>query len=166
MYYHIKDFLTDWDYESDSTIKLFRNLTEDSLEIKVHPNVRSLGFLSWHIIHTIQEMLLRTGLKVDIKEQQSFNGESVKEICEIYEKGKISVSESIKKNWTDSDLGKEDEMYGDMWKRGMTLSILIRHQAHHRAEMVVLMRMLGLPVIGIYGPVKEEWAQWGMEEMK
>ena len=48
----------------------------------------------------------------------------------------------------------------------MTLSILIRHQAHHRAEMVILMRMLELPVIGIYGPVKEEWAQWGMEAMK
>ncbi len=166
MYYHIKDFLTDWEYENDSTLKLFRNLTDQSLAKQVHSNVRTLGFLSWHIIHTLQEMMARTGLKIDIKEQQNYNGESVNELCETYINGARLLSEAITKNWSDADLGKEDEMYGDMWKRGMTLSILIRHQAHHRAEMVVIMRILGLPVTSIYGPVKEEWAQWGMEAMK
>jgi uncharacterized damage-inducible protein DinB len=163
MYYHIKDFLTDWEYESDATLKLFRNLTDQSLTKKIHPNVRSLGNLSWHIIHTMQEMMGRTGLKVDIKEQQNYNGESAKELCDTYENGAKLLADTVKNNWQDSDLGKEDEMYGDMWKRGMTLSILIRHQAHHRAEMIVEMRMLDLPVVGPYGPVKEEWAQWGME---
>jgi len=57
-------------------------------------------------------------------------------------------------------------MYGDKWKRGTTLSILVKHQAHHRAEMVVIMRILNLPVIGAYGPKKEDWAQMGMEAMK
>ncbi len=165
MYYHIKDFLTDWEYESGATLKLFQNLTDDSLKEKIHPNVRSLGFLSWHIVHTMQEMLLRTGLNIDIKSQQNYKDESVADICKEYASGAKSVAEQVGKQWKDTDLGKEDEMYGDMWKRGMTLSILIRHQAHHRAEMVVLMRILGLPVVGVYGPVKEEWAQWGMEAM-
>ena len=166
MYYHIKDFVIDWEYESESTLKLFRNLNDQSLPKQVHTNVRTLGYLSWHIIHTIQEMLARTGLKIDIKEQQNYNGESTIELCEIYSLGSRLLAESILKNWTDADLGKEDEMYGEMWKRGMTLSILIRHQAHHRAEMVVIMRILGLPVTSIYGPVKEEWAQWGMEAIR
>jgi uncharacterized damage-inducible protein DinB len=165
MYYHIKDFLTDWEYESDATLRLFNNLTDDALSEKVHPNVRTLGFLSWHIIHTMQEMMLKAGIEVEIKEQQNYNEESAKEIISWYNKGADSLAAEIKKNWTDSDLGKEDEMYGDMWKRGMTLSILIRHQAHHRAEMIILMRILGLPVTGVYGPVREEWAQWGMEAM-
>ena len=165
MYHHISDFLTDWAYESEITLKLFRNLNDESLSKEVHPNVRSLGILSWHIIHTMQEMLARTGLKVELKEQQNYSGENVEELCKYYENGAKSVAEVVKKNWTDSELTKEDEMYGDMWKRGTTLSILIRHQAHHRAEMVVIMRMLGLPVIGAYGPTKEEWAQWGMEAM-
>ena len=166
MYYHIKDFLTDWEYESGATLRLFKNLTDETLSEKVHPNVRSLGFLSWHIIHTLQEMLFRTGLKVDIKEQVYYNDENVKELVDTYETGARLVAEAVKTNWTDADLGKEDEMYGDMWKRGMTLSILIRHQAHHRAEMIIVMRILGLPVTGPYGPVKEEWSQWGMEAMK
>ncbi|MBK9413922.1 MAG: hypothetical protein IPN61_11015 [Bacteroidetes bacterium] len=53
-----------------------------------------------------------------------------------------------------------------MWKRGTTLTILIKHEAHHRAEMIVLMRMLGLPVVGPYGPTREDWAKFGMPTMK
>ena len=166
MYHHIKDFLSDWDYESNITSKLFQNLSDESLSKEIHPNVRTLGLLSWHMTHTIQEMMGKAGLKINIKEQLDYKNETVKEICDTYEQAAKLLVEALNKNWTDSDLVKEDEMYGDKWKRGTTLSILIRHQAHHRGEMVALMRIAGLPVIGAYGPTKEEWAQWGMEAMK
>lgn len=162
MYRTINDFLVDLNYESQSTLNLFKNLTDESLKKSVHEDVRTLGFLAWHITHTLQEMPAKMGVKVDIKSQENYSGESVKEICEIYEKGAKSLAEQIKNNWTDADLEKEDNMYGEMWKRGTTLSILIKHEAHHRAEMVVLMRILGLPVIGAYGPTREDWAKYGM----
>ncbi len=161
----IADFLTEWKYESESTLNLFKNLKDESLTKSVHEDVRTLGFLAWHIIHTLQEMPSKVGIKVDIKEQQNYSGESVKELCETYEKASKQVAEQIQKNWTDADLEKEDEMYGDKWKRGTTLSILIKHEAHHRAEMVVIMRMQGLPIIGAYGPTKEDWAKYGMATM-
>lgn len=166
MYRTIEDFLADWKYESQSTLDLFKNMTDESLNKLVHADVRTLGFLSWHIVHTLQEMPAKTGLKVDIKEQEDYSGESVKEICDTYEKGSKLLGEAIKNNWTDGDLEKEDNMYGQMWKRGTTLAILVKHQAHHRAEMVVLMRILGLPVIGAYGPKREDWAKFGMPTMK
>lgn len=166
MYRTIEDFLTDWKHESQSTLNLFKNLTDESLIKLVHADVRTLGFLSWHIIHTIQEMPAKMGMKVDIKEQEDYSGENVKEICETYEKGANQLAELIRTTWTDTDLQKEDNMYGEMWKRGTTLAVLIKHQAHHRAEMVVLMRILGLPVIGAYGPTKEDWAKYGMPTMK
>ncbi|MBL0256527.1 MAG: DinB family protein [Bacteroidetes bacterium] len=162
MYRHISDFLTDWGHESASTIKLLKNLSDESLTKKVHPKVRTLGFLAWHLIHTLHEMPLRTGLTVDIPSHPDYAGETVKQLLETYEKGANMLAEAIKKNWTDADLNKEDDMYGQMWNRGTTLKIIITHQAHHRAEMLVLMRMLDLPVVGIYGPTKEEWEQYGM----
>jgi uncharacterized damage-inducible protein DinB len=165
MYHYVNDFLSDWGYESESTLKLFKNLTDESLSKKVHEDVRSLGFLAWHLIHTMEEMMKRTGIIVDIKEQQNYSGESAKELCDWYEKGARSLAEQIKNNWTDADLQKEDEMYGDKWKRGTTLQILVKHQAHHRAEMVVIMRILGLPIIGAYGPTREDWKVYGMETM-
>ena len=37
-------------------------------------------------------------------------------------------------------------MYGEMWKRGTTLGVIISHQIHHRAQLTVVMRLNGLKV--------------------
>ena len=87
MYRVLEDFLTDWKYESQSTLSLFKNLTDDSLTKVVHPDVRTLGFLAWHIVHTMQEMMAKVGLNVDIKDQENYSGENVKELCSAYENG-------------------------------------------------------------------------------
>ena len=65
--------------------------------------------------------------------------------------------------WTDADLDKVDDMFGERWTRRFTLLVLINHQIHHRGQMTVLMRQAGLRVPGMYGPAKEDWAQWSME---
>jgi uncharacterized damage-inducible protein DinB len=54
-------------------------------------------------------------------------------------------------------------MYGQQWKRGYTLAVLVRHQAHHRGQMTVLMRQAHLRVPGVYGPAREEWSEFGMQ---
>jgi uncharacterized damage-inducible protein DinB len=56
-------------------------------------------------------------------------------------------------------------MYGETWKRGQTLLYLMLHNAHHRGQITVLMRQAGLPVVGIYGPAREEWEAMGMPAM-
>ena len=63
---------------------------------------------------------------------------------------------------TNADLEKEDTMYGEQWQRKVTLTSLVFHQIHHRAQIEVLMRQAGLRVPGLYGPSKEEWAAMGM----
>jgi uncharacterized damage-inducible protein DinB len=55
------------------------------------------------------------------------------------------------------------KIYGQEWEGRKILSILVKHQIHHRAQMTVLMRLLNLKVPGLYGPAKEEWSQYGME---
>lgn len=54
-------------------------------------------------------------------------------------------------------------MYKEKWTIGLTLSILISHQIHHRGQMTVLMRQAGLRVPGVFGPSREEWAEFRME---
>ena len=79
-----------------------------------------------------------------------------------YKKAAASVLEHVSK-WSDADLQKEDNMYGQTWKRGASLMALMVHQVHHRGQMTVLMRLAGLPVTGVYGPAKEEWDNMGMK---
>ena len=162
MYRKIKDFQNSWAYETEVTTKLFNNLTDESLNQKVAEDGRTLGFVAWHIVLTLGEMLEKVGLTIDCPPEDAGVPASAKEITETFEKAATSVGEEVGKNWTDETLEIEDEMYGMTWKRGTTLSLLINHQAHHRGQMTVLMRQAGVPVVGVYGPAKEEWKAAGM----
>jgi uncharacterized damage-inducible protein DinB len=161
----IEDFKNSWTYEMEATSKLFRELTDVSLDQKVNPEGRALGRLAWHITTSIGEMLERVDLKVDAPDEKSDPPKSAKEIIAAYDRTSQSALELVTKNWNDNTLLQEDKMYGEMWKRGFTLSVLINHQIHHRGQMTVLMRQAGLKVPGIYGPAREEWASMGMSPM-
>jgi uncharacterized damage-inducible protein DinB len=162
----IDDFIKDWEYEAESTGKILRTLTDESLGQKVSADGRSLGFLGWHLTQTLGEMLGLVGLKIDAPGFDKECPTSAAEIAASYEKAAKSVTDEVRNNWTDETLLQEDNMYGDTWARGLTLFYLIAHQAHHRGQMTVLMRQAGLPVPGVYGPAKEEWAAMGAPAMQ
>ena len=161
----IEDFQKDWQYEVEMTAKILNSLTDESLSQKVTPSGRSLGFLGWHLTQTLGEMMGNTGLKIDAPAQTEECPTSAAAIAAAYEKAAKSVSDEINNNWTDETLMEKDNMYGETWARGLTLLLLITHQAHHRGQMTVLMRQAGLKVPGVYGPSKEEWEAHGMPAM-
>jgi uncharacterized damage-inducible protein DinB len=106
-------------------------------------------------------MMNRTGLSLEGPGEHDPVPATAAQIAETYARLAAALGEQVKGRWTDETLAQVDEMYGDKWPRGLTLEILIRHQAHHRGQMTVLMRQAGLRVPGVYGPAREEWAQFG-----
>jgi len=161
----IEDFQKNWAYEAESTTKILRLLTDQSLSQKVYNTGRELGFLAWHLATTPGEMLGLTGLKIEGPGHSETCPQQAAIIAEAYELTAKSVSEVVAAEWTDETLLETDSMYGDTWARGLTLFYLITHQAHHRGQVTVLMRQAGLPVPGVYGPSKEEWAAHGAPAM-
>lgn len=162
MYYKLSDFISDWNYESESTIKIFSNLTDNSLSKRIHEKVRTAGRLAWHITTTIPEMMNRTGLIIENVREDLPLPTKVVDLVEAYKSVSNDLVNQIRSTWTDESLLREDDMYGEMWARGKTLSVLITHQIHHRSQLTIIMRLLGLKVIGVYGPSNEEWAAYGM----
>jgi uncharacterized damage-inducible protein DinB len=162
MYRSIGDFQTDWGFEADKTLKIFRALTEESLAQKVTEDGRSLGFIAWHIAVTLGEMLEQAGIKIDSPASAGSDLPPLAEIVSTYEKGAKLVGEEIARAWKDEEMDDEIPMYGTNWKKGMTLYALIAHQIHHRGQMSVLMRQAGLRVPGVYGPAREEWTEYGI----
>ncbi len=163
MYTAIKDFLKDWAQESEGTLKVFNNLTDASLGQKVAPEGRSLGFLAWHIVRTINEMLGDAGLTVEGPDEHAPVPARAADIASAYEKSSASLVKQVSQHWSDASLNETVTMYGEQWKKKTVLLALIRHEVHHRAQMTVLMRQAGLKVPGLYGPSREEWAQMGMK---
>ncbi|MBE0551690.1 MAG: hypothetical protein IH619_04845 [Ignavibacterium sp.] len=162
MYRKLEDFINDWTIESESTIKIFNNLTDESLTKKVDEKIRTAGRLAWHITTSIGEMAHRTGLTFKTVDSNSSIPATAKEIVDVYKEASSNLLDAIKSNWNDETLLIEDDMYGENWKRGTTLGVIISHQIHHRAQLTIVMRLNGLKVPGVYGPAKEEWTSYGM----
>lgn len=159
MYRKIEDFLSVWTTESQGTQRVLDALDDGALGRLVAEGYRDLARLGWHIVETLVEMPARFGLHhgtVDdaVPAQASAISARYRELA-------AAVAASVSA-WSDADLEREDEMYGEAWKRGFSLHVLVLHQAHHRAQMTVLLRQAGLPVPDIYGPTRDDWAKFGM----
>ena len=105
MYRKLEDFLNDWKYESESTLKVFNNLSDESLTKVVDENVRTAGRLAWHITTAIGEMAYRTGLTFKTVESNSPVPVSAKEIVE--------KERAKQKDWLDN-IGKLKEILNNL----------------------------------------------------
>ncbi|EPD49481.1 hypothetical protein HMPREF1210_03380 [Paenisporosarcina sp. HGH0030] len=161
MYHTIDEFLTEWTYESDSTQQILDLFNDDSLGTRVKEGERSLGFLAWHTIVSINEMMSRVGLEFEAPHHDASMPESAAEIAAGYKQANMAFKEAIRSQWTDVNLSEEHDMYGEMWTNATTLNVIVKHQIHHRGQMTMLMRLAGLPMIGVYGPSREEWTSYG-----
>jgi len=160
----IEDFLRNWEYEAASTGKMIAAMTDKTLGQPVAPGHRTLGRLAWHLAQTIPEMMNKTGLSVTGVDPGAPVPDNVAAIKRAYEDASAALVREVKDKWSDATLEIEDNMYGENWKRGITLTALMMHQAHHRGQMTVLLRQAGVRVPGVYGPALEDWAAYGQPE--
>ena len=158
----IAEFEGLWKHESGGTQRLFAELTDASLAQAVAKDHRTLGRLAWHITTSISEMMSRTGLAIAGPATEAPSPATADAIRAAYDEAATSLVAEMRAKWTDESLLVEDEMYGEHWKRALTLAILVSHQTHHRGQMTVLMRQAGLKVPGVYGPSRDEWSAMGM----
>jgi uncharacterized damage-inducible protein DinB len=166
MFHTIDEFEKSWGQESANTQKQIDRLTDASLGQAIVDGHRTLGRIAWHIVTTIPEMMSKTGLKLSSIDFKAPVPASADVIKKVYARASKELMDAVKSNWDDAGLMVEDEMYGEKWKRGVTLQILINHEVHHRGQMTVLMRQAGLIVPGFYGPAKEEWSRFGGQPPK
>jgi uncharacterized damage-inducible protein DinB len=163
MFRTVEDFATQWTNETKATQRTFDAITDESLSQPIQDDHRTLGRVAWHVAGTVKEMMERTGLKVDGPAEHDPVPATAKEIAETFARSAQSLADAVKTSWTDDSLNTVDNMYGEEWSRGQTLLFLMMHQAHHRGQMNVLMRQAGLRAPAIYGPAKEDWANYQME---
>ena len=166
MYHTLDDFLQDWVFESESTLHLFKNLTDGSLKFKPNDNVRSAGRLAWHITLSMSEMISRTGLSIGTIDRNEPVPEQAERIYLTYADLSAALTAAVRQQWNDDSLDEEISMFGENWQKRKVLASLIKHQIHHRGQLTIVMRQAGLKVAGVYGPSFEEWASMGMKPME
>jgi uncharacterized damage-inducible protein DinB len=163
MFRYLDDFMNAYDSLVEGTSKIFAQLTDDNIHRKVSKGHRQLGHIAWHIVASVPEMMNRTGLDLSGLEPETPPPDTADAIQTGYDTVTRELKAALAAGWNDNTLAEVDEMYGEKWPRGLTLSILIDHEIHHRGQMTVLLRQAGAVVPGIFGPAKEEWGQFGMD---
>ena len=162
MFRKIQDFVNIWGEENKATLKVLNSVTEQNKKQAVAEGFRTLERLAWHITTTLPEMCGKIDVEFKSHLDENAVPPTVAEIVSAYEKVSVELIDGLKK-WNDSDLEKETNMYGEPWKNGTTLMVLISHQAHHRGQMTVLLRQAGLKAPDVCGPAKEDWANFGAQ---
>lgn len=163
MYRQIDDFIKAYENLTESTAKVFALLTDVQIPKPSSQDHRSPGQLAWHMVTSLAEMMNRTGLSLSTVDYESLPPETAEEIRKAYGEASSELLQAIRSGWTDETLLQTDNLYGQTWARGMTLSVLVSHEIHHRAQLIMLLRQAGLKVPGVCGPAREEWSAYGME---
>ncbi len=165
MFRTINDFSKSYETLTGGTIKLFDLLTDNNLNEPTGSGHRTVGQIGWHIVVTIPEMMSLTGcFRLSAVDHQAQPPNTAAEVIDGYRRVSSELGKAIAKDWTDKDLSTQDNMYGQNWERGFTLTALINHEIHHRAQMLMLLRQAGVKVPGLFGPAREEWTAFGKPE--
>ena len=162
MYRTIQDFAEDWKVEIPHTLKMIMGVEDCTGNEKVHPDVRSLREIAWHITKDLSLAAFRTGLIAQNELAIIPSPGSVSLIATTFREYSQLIEDLITETWTNGALRNRVAIYGQMDTKGRILHRLIKHQVHHRGQMTVLMRFLGLKVPGTYGPSKEDWSRVGI----
>ena len=167
MFRRLDDFSKAWTEEAKHTEAVMAAIPDPAKGTAIAQGHRDLQRLAWHLVESAIEMPSHMGLTIPGAEQVKggFIGPPPPTMAEVIQAYRAASDALLKglEGWSDADLEREDDMYGETWRRGHSLHVLLVHQTHHRAQMTVLMRQAGLPVPSIYGPVKEGWSSYGVE---
>ncbi len=149
--------------EKENTLRMLKAIPNDQFGWKPHEKSMSLGALANHIVElhnwvafvftkdvfdfrtdyvpsalaTVEELtnLLETGFEESLKEIENFS------------------EESYFSKWT---LRAGEHVIAELPRAGAIRFIVTNHLIHHRGQLSVYLRLLNIPVPGIYGPSADE----------
>ncbi len=160
----VKALISEIKHEAESTKKMLSLVTEEHFDFKPHEKSMSMKSLATHIavlngwpglIATTSEFDLASK---DVPQPTVNNNE---ELVAAFD-GAIKDTLSKLENVSDADLDAMWTLkYGDLVIMEMPRDSFIRfmgmnHMIHHRAQLGVYLRLLNIPIPGMYGPSADD----------
>lgn len=158
------DLRGDFRREHAYTEKLLAAVPEDKLGWKPHDKSWDLATLAGHLAEcpTWLSSMLEDGMDfADMGDYRPFVPESKAQLIETYaENAKLvethlkGVSDDhLRGTWT---MKKGEQVLLQQPRAEVIRDILMLHQAHHRGQLTVYLRLLDVPVPGTYGGSADE----------
>lgn len=158
----IEDWIRELKREAESTRLLLERLPEEKLSWRPHPRSMSLGQLALHAagvpggLALLLDEAVSEAPVVPLPEPTTR-----KEVLEALE-WSVSLAESKLREWGEDGLRNswklvsKGETILEAPRIDMARTLMFNHVYHHRGQLTVYLRLLGISVPGMYGPSADE----------
>jgi uncharacterized damage-inducible protein DinB len=160
-----RSLIADFDKEAALTRKVLAAVPEDRLAWKPHDKSMTLGGLAGHIAETpgwCGAMLEPDfDMAAGMTDWKPFQPATRKELLDAFDRNARAFAPLF--------ADRDDAFMQETWtmRNGATVMIseprhavarmiAIHHSIHHRGQLTVYLRLLGVPVPGTYGPTADE----------
>ena len=162
-----QSMLPEFDQEMQNTRKTLERVPEDKWGWKPHEKSGTVGWLAGHIA-TLPEWLTTT-IKTEQLDYAPVGGQTwtppktdnKAELLAVFDKTSAEARRALA-NVSDADLMKGWTLLAGgqeiftMPRIACIRGFVMNHLIHHRAQLTVYYRLLGVPVPGLYGPSADE----------
>jgi uncharacterized damage-inducible protein DinB len=156
--------LLDYDHEITSTRRVLERIPQNEPAWKPHEKSMPIGRLALHTARMPEfctRILTTTELDMDKEKFPDFTFESTAQLLSELERTSAEArtyltalsDEDLKTHWKLSFKGKT---FVDAPRMLLYRTMFINHMIHHRAQLGVYLRLLEIPVPGLYGPSADE----------
>jgi len=153
-------FLGELKHESGSTRKILERVPTDRLSWKPHEKSMMLTRLATHVATTpgwITRIITAGEFDLAKTPIKTPNAESNEQLLKVFDEtlaANIPVLEAasdelLNGNWT---FRNGDHFFFTMPRKVALRSLAFNHLIHHRGQLSVYLRLLDIPVPGMYGP--------------
>lgn len=159
--------LPEYDLEVANTRKLLERVPQDKFTWKPHEKSMTLGHLAGHVaeLPTFLSTIIGTqNLELSTSGLRPFEPTSTSELVEVFGKNAAQTRQAIAEV-SDSDLANDWQLtfkgasvYGG--RKSLLLPNTLGHMIHHRGQLTVYLRLLGVAFPGMYGPSADEMAMF------
>lgn len=154
----------DLDTELAATRRMLERFPEEHADWKPHDKSMTLARLATHVAelpHFGTAIALKPEWNVEVDRFERRHGRTRAEILEIHDKAAVVAREalasldaaSLDHEWR---MRKGDTVFLSGTRGPLLRRLLFSHVAHHRGQLSVYYRMLGIPVPGMYGPSADD----------
>jgi len=153
-------------HEGGSTRKVLERVPVEHLGWKPHDKSMTLQRLAAHVaeLGTWGELIVAaTELDFAKSEYKPWLPTTREALLEGFDRNQASLLKALEGR-TDGELGvpwslrSGAEVYFTLPRHVVLRSMVLNHVVHHRGQLTVYLRLLGVPVPGVYGPTADEQA--------
>lgn len=153
--------LPEFDQEMASTRRLLERVPTDKAQWKPHPKSFPLGHLA-QLVAMMPGWLTKTirGVDIDLATTKGYSFEKTETLLAQFDQNVREAREALASARDDDfnltwSLKRGDEVLFS-GKRGAVVRSHLNHLIHHRAQLTVYLRLIDVPIPGMYGPTADE----------